>query len=69
MTEENVHLTIDGVGVDVPKNTLLWEAAHEADIDVPIFCYHSKLGPVGVCRMCMVEVRECPSSQLPAQRQ
>ena len=43
--------------------TLLWEAAHHNDIDIPIFCYHSKLGPVGVCRMCMVEVEGQPKLQ------
>lgn len=60
MAAENVHITVDGVGVDMPKGTLLWEAAKSADIDIPIFCYHSKLGPVGVCRMCMVEVEGMP---------
>lgn len=55
-----INLTIDGTSVQVPKNTLLWEAAHQVDIDIPIFCYHSKLGPVGVCRMCMVEVEGQP---------
>jgi NADH-quinone oxidoreductase subunit G len=57
---ETIHLTIDGHPVDVPKNTLLWEAARGADIEIPIFCYHSKLGPVGVCRMCMVEIEGQP---------
>lgn len=60
MSEEQVQLTIDGSTVSVPKATLLWEAARHADIDIPIFCYHSKLGPVGVCRMCMVEVEGMP---------
>ena len=57
---QTVHITIDGHDVDVPKNTLLWEAARQAGIDIPIFCYHSKLGPVGVCRMCMVEIEGQP---------
>jgi NADH-quinone oxidoreductase subunit G len=57
---EAVSLTIDGRSVEVPKNTLLWEAARTAGIDIPIFCYHSKLGPVGVCRMCMVEIEGQP---------
>ena len=35
---------------------LLVEAAKVAGIDIPVFCYHPKLEPVGVCRMCMVEV-------------
>lgn len=60
MADQTVHITVDETGVDVPAGTLLWEAAHEVDIDIPIFCYHSKLGPVGVCRMCMVEVEGMP---------
>src|SRR5690625_4638501 len=35
---------------------LLVEAAKVAGIEIPVFCYHPKLAPVGVCRMCMVEV-------------
>ncbi len=57
---DEVNVTIDGSPVSVPKGTLLWEAAKRANVDVPIFCYHSKLGPVGVCRMCMVEVEGMP---------
>ena len=60
MSPDAIKLTIDGVEVEVPAGTLLWEAAHKVHIDVPIFCYHSKLGPVGVCRMCMVEVEGMP---------
>jgi len=60
VTEQGVSLTIDGTQVQVPKDTLLWEAAKNAGIDIPIFCYHSKLGPVGVCRMCMVQVEGMP---------
>lgn len=60
MDGETVHVTIDGHQADIPKGTLLWEAARDHGIDIPIFCYHSKLGPVGVCRMCMVEVEGMP---------
>jgi NADH-quinone oxidoreductase subunit G len=58
MSEEpkTVNVTIDGRTANVPEGTLLWEAAKSMDIDVPIFCYHPKMGPVGVCRMCLVDV-------------
>src|SRR5947209_2085348 len=42
--------------MQVPKGTLLWEACKAEGIDIPIFCYHTKLGPVGACRTCLVEV-------------
>lgn len=42
--------------MQVAKGTLLWEACKSYGIDIPIFCYHTKLGPVGACRTCLVEV-------------
>jgi NADH-quinone oxidoreductase subunit G len=60
VTDQKVNLTIDGTPIAVPAGTLVWEAASQAGSDVPIFCYHSKLGPVGVCRMCMVEIEGQP---------
>lgn len=41
----------------VPAGTLLWEACKAHGIDIPIFCYHTKLGPVGACRTCLVEIQ------------
>jgi NADH-quinone oxidoreductase subunit G len=51
-----VTLTIDGVTVSVPKGTLIVDAAKRIGNDIPVFCYHPKLKPVGMCRMCLVEV-------------
>ena len=51
-----VRLTIDGAEVVVPKGTLIVDAAKRIDNDIPVFCYHPKLQPVGMCRMCLVEV-------------
>lgn len=56
MTEELVTITVDGQEIRVPKGTLLWEACQANGIDIPIFCYHTKLGPVGACRTCLVEI-------------
>ncbi len=53
---DQVTLTIDGVSVSVPKGTLIVDAAKRIDNDIPVFCYHPKLKPVGMCRMCLVEV-------------
>ena len=55
--EENlVTLTIDNIEVSVPEGTVLVDAAKRAGIDIPVFCYHPKMEPVGMCRMCLVEV-------------
>lgn len=51
-----VTLTIDGVSVSVPKGTLIVDAAKRIHNDIPVFCYHPKMKPVGMCRMCLVEV-------------
>ncbi|MFZ0547802.1 MAG: molybdopterin-dependent oxidoreductase, partial [Candidatus Promineifilaceae bacterium] len=51
-----VTLTIDGVEVTVPKGTVVVDAAKRADNDIPVFCYHPKMKPVGMCRMCLVEI-------------
>ncbi len=51
-----VSLTIDGVEVSVLPGTLVSDAAKQIGIDIPVFCYHPKLEPVGMCRMCLVEI-------------
>jgi len=51
-----VSLTIDGTPVDVPEGTLVVDAAKKVGIDIPVFCYHPKMEPVGMCRMCLVEI-------------
>jgi NADH-quinone oxidoreductase subunit G len=51
-----VSLTIDGVPVSVPKNTLVIRAAEEIGVQIPRFCDHPLLEPVGACRQCLVDV-------------
>jgi NADH-quinone oxidoreductase subunit G len=51
-----VNLSIDGIPVTVPEGTLVVDAAKLAGIDIPVFCYHPKMEPVGMCRMCLVEI-------------
>ena len=52
----SVTLTIDGNEVTVPEGTLLVDAAKRQGTDVPVFCYHPKMEPVGMCRVCLVEI-------------
>jgi NADH-quinone oxidoreductase subunit G len=53
---ETVTLTIDGTEVTVPKGTLIIRAAEQMGIDIPRFCDHPSLEPVGACRQCLVDV-------------
>lgn len=59
-----VNLTIDGVPVSVPKGTLLVEAAKTVKQEIPVYCYHTKLGPAGLCRVCLVEIEGMPKLQI-----
>ncbi|MET8098218.1 NADH-quinone oxidoreductase subunit G [Streptomyces sp. NPDC005236] len=54
--EDLVSLTIDGVELSVPKGTLVIRAAEQLGIEIPRFCDHPLLDPVGACRQCIVEV-------------
>ncbi|RJK93409.1 NADH-quinone oxidoreductase subunit G [Vallicoccus soli] len=54
--EDLVTVTIDGHEVSVVKGTLLIRAAELLGIQVPRFCDHPLLDPVGACRQCLVEV-------------
>ena len=56
MPESAVTITINGVDHEVESGTLLIAAAEDVGVEIPRFCYHSKLDPVGKCRMCLVEV-------------
>lgn len=52
----DVTLTIDDKSVTVPQGTGVVEAARAAGIEIPVFCHHPKLTPVGMCRMCLVQI-------------
>src|ERR1700728_2671534 len=53
---ETVSLTIDGAALTVPEGTTIWDAAKGARIDIPVLCHDERYDPVGVCRMCVVDV-------------
>jgi NADH-quinone oxidoreductase subunit G len=59
-TDGLVHLTIDDKPVAVPPGTVVWAAAKQAGIEIPIYCYHPKMPPLGACRMCFVEIEKMP---------
>jgi NADH-quinone oxidoreductase subunit G len=54
---EQVTIYVNGKDYQVPKGSNLVDAAKfYAGDDIPVFCYHPKLSPVGMCRMCLVEM-------------
>lgn len=63
MSVETVKVTIDGQAITVPKGTLVIEAARQAGVMIPHFCYHPKLKPDANCRMCLVEIEKVPKLQ------
>lgn len=53
-----VTVTIDDIEVKVPNNTMLIRAAEQIGIQIPRFCDHPLLDPVGACRQCLVEITD-----------
>src|SRR5438477_11429729 len=51
-----ISLSIDGRPVTVPVGTTMWDAARQLSIDIPALCHNPRLRPVGVCRLCVVDV-------------
>jgi len=51
-----VNVTIDGIQVSVPKDTLVIRAAEQVGVQIPRFCDHPLLDPVGACRQCLVDI-------------
>ncbi len=53
-----VKITVDGRELEVEPGQPLIRACHECGVDVPMYCYHPGLDPVGSCRICQVEVQQ-----------
>jgi len=51
-----ITVVIDGFEVSVPKGTLVIRAAEQLGIQIPRFCDHPLLDPVGACRQCLVDI-------------
>ncbi len=54
--QATVEITVDGVSVDARPGEMLIAACERAGTYIPRFCYHPRMSPVGMCRMCLVEV-------------
>lgn len=55
-----VNIEIDGQKLQVSQGTMVIEAADNAGISIPRFCYHKKLSIAANCRMCLVQVENAP---------
>ena len=55
-----MRVTIDGFEITVPKGTLIIRAAEQLGIQIPRFCDHPLLDPIGACRQCLVQVEGQP---------
>ncbi len=54
--ETTVRITVDGKAIDARQGELVIDAAERNGVYIPRFCYHHRMDPVGMCRMCLVEV-------------
>jgi len=61
---DRVKLTIDGREIVAAKGKTVIQAASEAGISIPHYCYHPKLSIAGNCRMCLVEIEKMPRLQI-----
>src|ERR1700735_3731335 len=53
---DGVTVTIDGFEINVPKGTLIIRAAEQLGIQIPRFCDHPLLDPIGACRQSVVDI-------------
>ena len=51
-----VTITVNGESITVPTGITVLEALKLAGIEIPSFCNHPRLEPIGACRMCLVEI-------------
>ena len=57
---DTVNIEINGIPVEVRTGAMVIEAADDAGVTIPRFCYHKKLSVAANCRMCLVEVAKAP---------
>ncbi|VFQ72946.1 unnamed protein product [Cuscuta campestris] len=58
--EDAIEVFVDGYPLKIPKGMTVLQACEIAGVDIPRFCYHSRLSIAGNCRMCLVEVEKSP---------
>ncbi len=63
---KTVSIEINGKKIQAPADATILQVARQNDIDIPTLCYNEQLEPVGVCRMCLVEVTKNKRTRLVA---
>lgn len=58
--DDAIEVFVDGYPVKIPKGMTVLQACEVGGVDIPRFCYHSRLSIAGNCRMCLVEVEKSP---------
>ncbi len=56
MSEQRVRITVDGREIEARDGELVIAAAERTGTYIPRFCWHPRMNPVGMCRMCLVEI-------------
>ncbi len=51
-----ITVVVDGVSIEANPGELVINAAKRAGVEIPHFCYHPRMEPVGMCRMCLVDI-------------
>ena len=51
-----VNITVNDQPLQVPKGEMIVESVKRLGLEIPIFCYHPRMKPVGMCRMCLIEI-------------
>ena len=54
--EPGIPVTINGTSIRAHEGELVIDAAERHGVYIPRFCYHPRMNPVGMCRMCIVEI-------------
>ncbi|MBT4880087.1 MAG: NADH-quinone oxidoreductase subunit G [Alphaproteobacteria bacterium] len=57
---KTIKLTVNDQEVEIEKGSTVLQACEKAAVEVPVFCYHPRLPIAGNCRMCLVELENCP---------
>ena len=55
MTDQ-IKINVNGSEISSKPDQLIIEACEESGIHIPRFCWHKRMDPVGMCRMCLVEI-------------
>jgi NADH-quinone oxidoreductase subunit G len=61
---DSIKIIVDGKEIATEKGKTVIQAAAEAGIAIPHYCYHAKLSIAGNCRMCLIEIEKMPKLQI-----